>query len=303
MHDLEAHCKSVIAAGSKSFSMASRLFSPEKRNAAVFLYSWCRYCDDEIDQASAGGESRLNMLMQSTRKTFSSEWSQTHEFAFRAFHEVVTQYKIPQQYPLDLLEGMAMDVRGTHYKTFEDLLTYCYRVAGTVGLMMSHIMGVSDENALRNAVDLGNAMQLTNIARDVMEDAALGRVYLPSDWLEEIGLTLDNVAAPENREKIAIVVERLLDRAELYYESGDRGLPYLSFRAACAVAAAREIYSEIGKIIRSRGRLAWNQRAYVPSWKKVFLVLRAFRKVFQTIPTRLTSPWSPVAITTTWRNT
>ena len=123
----------------------------------------------------------------------------------------------------------------------KELLLYCYRVAGTVGLMMSHVMGLRDESALKHAADLGIGMQLTNIARDIIEDAAMGRIYLPLSWLQEAQIPAAEVAAPEYREKLAMLSLRLLREADRYYRSGDAGLWYLSFRSACAVSAARQV--------------------------------------------------------------
>jgi 15-cis-phytoene synthase len=148
---------------------------------------------------------------------------------------------------------MAMDVRGTRYGTLKELVFYCYRVAGTVGLMMSHVMGLRDETALKHAADLGIAMQLTNIARDIREDAAMGRIYLPLSWLQEAGIRFEEIAAPEHREKLAMLTRRMLREADRYYRSWDLGLWYLSFRSACAVAAARHVYSEIGSSLLRKG--------------------------------------------------
>ena len=189
-----------------------------------------------------------------------------------------------------------MDVRGETYPNFESLLVYTYRVAGVVGLMMSHIMGVSEQNALNNAVDLGNAMQLSNIARDVLEDLNLGRIYLPTEWLKVAGIPLDQIAALEFRVALLEVVGKLLNEAEILYASGEKGIPYLSFRAAFAVQAARNIYSSIGAEILKAGSHDWNKRAFVPLWKKFFLALKALLKVGAGLPTRWIYGWKPVEI-------
>ena len=297
-------CRDIITKGSKSFSLAAKLFDPQIRDAAVFLYGWCRYCDDQVDDAGASAdraelESRLTALKEKTASAFSIE--PQREPVFIALQHIVHRYGIPAHYALELIEGMAMDVRGTRYTSLRDLLLYCYRVAGTVGLMMSHVMGLRDQSALRNAADLGIAMQLTNIARDITEDAAMGRIYLPLAWLDEAKIPHDQVAAPENRDKLAILAVRLLNEASRYYRSGDAGLWHLSFRSACAVAAARQVYSEIGTLLVKRGARAWDQRTYVTGARKIWVVLRGVLMLARSTPARVAQPWSPDALRTVWK--
>jgi phytoene synthase len=220
---------------------------------------------------------------------------------FIALQHIVHRYGIPAHYALELIEGMAMDVRGTRYATLRELLLYCYRVAGTVGLMMSHVMGLRDESALKHAADLGIAMQLTNIARDIIEDAGMGRIYLPLTWLSEAGIEPTEIAAAHNREKLALLTRRLLREADAYYRSGDAGLWHLSFRSAAAVSAARQVYSEIGSLILTRGSHAWDQRGYVTGARKLWVVLRGVANLSLSVPSRLFQPWSPGALRTIWK--
>ena len=297
-------CREIMTKGSKSFSLAAKLFDPQIRDAAVFLYGWCRYCDDQVDNAGSTGdraelESRLKALKEKTASAFSFE--PQLEPVFIALQYIVHRYGIPAHYALELIEGMAMDVRGTHYATLRELLLYCYRVAGTVGLMMSHVMGLRDESALRNAADLGIAMQLTNIARDITEDAAMGRIYLPLAWLAEAKIPHDQISAPEHRDKLAILTLRLLNEAARYYRSGDAGLWHLSFRSACAVSAARHVYSEIGQLLLKRGARAWDQRTYVTGARKLWVVLRGVLILVRSVPARLVQPWSPGALRMVWK--
>jgi phytoene synthase len=300
-----ARCRWMIAKGSKSFSLAARLFDADTRAAAFFLYGWCRYCDDQIDDAAKQMsrpemEARLQALREATCAAF-SEVAQ-HEPVFTALRYIVRRYAIPVHYPIELIEGMAMDVRGTRYQTLDDLLLYCYRVAGTVGLMMSHVMGLRDENALKHAADLGIAMQLTNIARDIVEDAALGRVYVPLTWLREAAIAPEEIAAPDNREKLAATARRLLEAAAPYYRSGDGGLWHLSFRSACAVAAARHVYAEIGNLLLQRGAGAWDQRAYVGGARKLCMVACGMFQLLASVPARAVEPWTRSPIRTIWRH-
>ena len=298
-------CRWMITKGSKSFSLAARLFDSDTRDAAFFLYGWCRYCDDQVDQPGMQEnreqlEHRLKTLADATRSAFSG--AAQEQAVFIAMQYIVRRYSIPAHYALELIEGMAMDARGTRYQTFNDLSLYCYRVAGTVGLMMSHVMGVRDEQALKHAADLGTAMQLTNIARDITEDAAVGRIYLPLQWIEEAGMAPEEIAAPKNRPKLALVTSRLLREAERYYLSGDAGLWHLSFRSACAVAAARHVYAAIGSILLLKGSSAWDQRTYVTAPHKIFAILRGMLQVMASIPARMMRPWSAAPIRVVWRH-
>jgi len=228
-------CRWMIKKGSKSFSLAAKLFDPETRDAAFFLYGWCRYCDDQIDETGKTENQEelakgVKALKENTTAAFS--FAPQREPVFVALQYIVHRYGIPAHYALELIEGMAMDARGTRYGTLKELLLYCYRVAGTVGLMMSHVMGLRDECALKHAADLGIAMQLTNVARDIIEDAAMGRIYLPLNWLQEAQIPAAEVAAPEYREKLAMLSLRLLREAGDYYRSGDTGL-VVSFLSLC----------------------------------------------------------------------
>lgn len=288
--------KAVIAQGSKSFAFASRLFDRERQEAAALLYRWCRACDDAIDQAKdpAEAESRLTELFVLTRQAFSPQAAELRDPVFVSLAYVARKYSIPERYAVDLIEGMAMDVRGERYERLEDLLRYCYHVAGTVGLMMAHIMGVSDRNALPHALALGQSMQLINISRDILEDAAMGRVYLPLGWLKEAGIPEEEVADPSQKARLAALMPRLLGHAEALARQGDAGLPYLSFRAALAIAAAREIYSEIGRLVLRRGARAWDQRAIVSKPRKLWLALKGVAKLLWQSPRRVSSPWAPV---------
>jgi 15-cis-phytoene synthase len=298
-------CRGMITKGSKSFSLAARLFDSETRDAAFFLYGWCRYCDDQVDQAGMEEsreqlEQRLRTLAEATRSAFSG--AAQEQAVFIAMQYIVRRYSIPAHYALELIEGMAMDARATRYHTFNDLLLYCYRVAGTVGLMMSHVMGLRDEQALKHAADLGMAMQLTNIARDITEDAEMGRIYLPIQWIEEAGMVPEEIAAPKNRQKLALVTRRLLREAERYYVSGDAGLWHLSFRSACAVAAARHVYAAIGSLLLLKGSSAWDQRTYVTGPQKMSAILGGMVQVLASIPARMIRPWSAAPIRMVWRH-
>jgi phytoene synthase len=161
-----------------------------------------------------------------------------------------------------------MDASDAKYETLDDTLLYCYYVAGVVGIMMAYVMGTREPTALQRATDLGIAFQLTNISRDVKEDAQVGRVYLPGDWLRAAGIDGDLLEARQSA-ALAGVVKRLLFEADRYYASANEGLRSLGFRSAWAVASARGVYRAIGEIVRDRGERAWQERVVVRKRRKL----------------------------------
>lgn len=306
---LAKQAEEVIKRGSLSFALASRLLEPQVRNSVVMLYSWCRYCDDQIDGQTLGHISRLIShdhdvlvrLRAETRDALAGK--ATTAKAMEALSFVAARHALPAFYVEELLAGMEMDVAGRRYQDLDELLLYCYRVAGTVGLLFVHIAGVSAEVARRHAADLGIAMQLTNIARDVGADSKLERLYLPLDWLAMAGVDPQDLMAPSQRVKLFTVVKRLLKEADRFYASGDRGINYLPLRTAFAVTTARLIYAAIGQEILRRGDSALVERAVVSRWRKICLVAKAFVLVFKTIPVRLARPWRAVPLQDVWRLT
>lgn len=269
MDPVVENARTIIEKGSKSFAAAARLFDPETRASAFMLYAWCRYCDDQIDgqelgfgQKSPAPEVQLTILRELIRQTEAAMANEpTDDPVFAAFQRVYQQCGIDRRYPLELLDGFAMDVSRRAYLTLEDTLLYCYHVAGVVGAMMAAIMGVRDRPTLDRAIDLGIAFQLTNISRDVMEDAADGRVYLPRDWLVAAGAPTDPAEFAGAEPALFRVVSRLLDEADRYYASAEHGIGELPFRSAWAIAAARKVYGAIGAAVRRRGADAWRRRA------------------------------------------
>ncbi len=279
---LAEQARQTIEAGSKSFALASRLFDAQTRASAVMLYAWCRHCDDVIDGQQLGfgqvdapqaGESTLEELRVATRQACAGEPVQ--QPAFAALGEVVKMHRIPPRFPMQHLDGFAMDVQGREYQTESDMLEYCYHVAGVVGVMMSIIMGARDEETLDRACDLGLAFQLTNIARDIVEDAQIGRCYLPMNWLREAGVERDELAEPANRPLLSGWAARLVDMAEPYYRSARGGLTALPLRSAWAVATARSVYREIGVQVRQQGKHAWDERISTSRLDKLRLLCQA----------------------------
>jgi len=283
MDRLVEHGQEVIEKGSRSFAAAARLYDAKTRAAAYMLYAWCRHCDDETDDQRLGfgaselpereARERIGRLREDTERALAGQ--PTGDPVFAGLQRVVQQTGMPSRYPLEHLRGFVMDVEGREYLTLNDTLEYCYHVAGVVGIMMAYIMGVRDEPTLDRATDLGLAFQLTNICRDVMEDAEIGRIYLPRDWLDEAGVPVDEIRRPEHREGVFDVARRLLAEADRYYASSRLGISQLPLRSAWAVAAANAVYRDIGRVILDRGARAWDTRASTGKGRKVRLVLGA----------------------------
>ncbi|MFC7704467.1 phytoene/squalene synthase family protein [Plastorhodobacter daqingensis] len=278
MSELLATSEAAIAQGSQSFAAAARLMPAAIRADTVMLYAWCRHADDVIDGQDLGSTprapydpvARLAALRAETLAALTTDTAVAPPFA--ALRQVARRHDFPESWPLDLIEGFAMDVEGRHYRTLNDTLDYSYHVAGVVGVMMARVMGVRDPAMLDRACDLGLAFQLTNIARDVMDDARIGRIYLPQDWLDAAGATVSgDIPSPA----LHSVILRLLDRAEPYYASARAGLPALPARCGWSIAAAARIYRAIGSRIRSGGPDAYRQRIATTRGAKLALAARA----------------------------
>ena len=279
--------ETAIAQGSKSFAAAARLFDRQTRDDAVMLYAWCRHCDDVIDGQTLGhaqdpefrrGQAeRLHQLQEQTAAALRGETG--NDPIFEALRRVVERNQIPARHPQELLAGFAMDTAERHYATINDTLDYCYHVAGVVGVMMAMIMGARDSRVLDRASDLGIAFQLTNIARDVVEDARAGRVYLPADLLARHGITTIEPDNAEQRPALHRAALELLDLAERYYASASSGMAALSPRSAWAIAAARRVYRAIGTQLRQGGPQAWDARVSTSGTRKTLLVLASLADV------------------------
>lgn len=271
-----AQCLAAIRQGSRSFHAASLLLPSSVRRAAFGLYAFCRLSDDLVDDAPRGSDPRMAVARLSARLDRAAAGDPADHAADRALTDLLAAHAIPKTLPGALIDGLAWDAEGRRYTTLSELCAYSARVAASVGAAMTLIMGVRDARVLARACDLGVAMQLTNIARDVQEDARAGRLYLPLDWLAEAGIDpQDILAGTVPAEALDGIVARLLAAADLLYarsEAGIAGLP-----AACrpAIRAARLIYAEIGRQIerdRSEGLM---RRARVPGRRKAVLLARA----------------------------
>ena len=250
-----ALCRQMIRQGSKSFHLASLLLPSVYREQARALYGFCRMADDLVDHAKAPREAVAELAV---RLDHIYAGRPNDDATDRAFADVVHRFAIPRAVPDALIEGFAWDSEGRDYHTFSDVTAYAVRVAGTVGVMMSLIMGQRKPEALARAIDLGIAMQFSNIARDVEEDEKLGRVYLPAEWLHN---------SPKTD-----VATRLVDEAEVIYLRAVNGIAMLPASCRASINTARLLYREIG--IEAK-RIAHRERAVVSLRRKLELVVKA----------------------------
>ncbi len=268
-----AACRASLARHSKTFHAASLLLPPRVRAPATVLYGFCRLADDAVD-VEGGRRLALNQLRRRLDGVYSGRPQPVP--ADRALAAVVQQFAIPRALLDALLEGLAWDVEGRTYDTLEDLQAYAARVAGTVGAMMALLMGVRSAPALARACDLGVAMQLSNIARDVGEDARMGRLYLPRQWLQQAGVEPAAwLAAPRFEPALAAVVQRLLHSADALYARAAAGVASLPWDCRPGINAARLLYAAVGHEVLRAGGDSVNRRAVVPAARKRRLLLQA----------------------------
>jgi phytoene synthase len=276
----------TIARGSKSFRLASRLFDRTTRERAWLLYAWCRHCDDVSDGQTLGhgatgvadAQHRLSLIRVGTQAALDGR--PVGEMPFDALRLVAAECALPHRYVWDHIAGFELDARDWRPRTEDDMLRYCYHVAGAVGCMMAVLMGVSpdDEETLSRASDLGIAFQLANIARDLADDDAIGRCYLPEEWLAEQDIPPGQQMRPEYRDRMAVLARRLADLVETYEASARIGARKLPFRARWAVLTAAGIYGDIAREVARRGPNAWDSRVVVSRPAKLSWVARSWRE-------------------------
>lgn len=287
--DLDA-CRAMLAGGSRSFRVASLLLPARIARPAAALYAFCRVADDLIDRDGGGTDAvrALGRRLDAICAGRPGPWP-----ADRAFAAVVERHGIPHALPAALLEGLAWDAEGRDYATLDALEAYAARVAGSVGAMMSLLMGAVSPVAVARAADLGVAMQLTNIARDVGEDARAGRLYLPREWLIDAGIEPEAwLATPRFTPALATIVARLLGVADVYYQRAEAGIPLLPMDCRPGIAAARLIYAEIGRVLERQGYDSISARAVVGGGRKVALLARAPLLAWRAV--RMSQPAAPL---------
>ena len=264
--DLE-HCRAAIRTGSYSFHAASRLLPAHVRDPALVLYAFCRLADDEVDEGDA---KRVAVLSLQDRLDAIYAGRPKNAPEDRAFASVIETFEMPKALPDALLEGLAWDAQERRYNDLSGVRGYSARVASAVGVMMCVLMRMREADALARACDLGVAMQLTNIARDIGEDARAGRIYLPLDWFAEVGLEPQAfLADPKATPDIRRMARRLLAEAQRLYLRSEAGVPALPRDSRMGIYAARFIYAGIGTEVRREQYDSVSRRAHTSKLQKL----------------------------------
>jgi phytoene synthase len=276
---LYAQAAEATAAGSKSFYFATRFFPPELARSAHAVYWFCRTTDDLADECSSVEQGRRDL----------EEWARALDQALtsgdaphpvlRLFVHAVAEHGIPHEYPRELIEGMRMDLNGTRYATFGELRVFCYRVASIVGLMMCHVIGfvpgADRAYGIERAIDLGIAMQLTNILRDVGEDLDRGRVYFPQEDMDRFGYTHAMLESRTRNEAFRELMRFEVARAREFYQRAEPGIPLLDPRGRFSVRIAADVYGAILRQIEQADYDSFTRRAVVPAMEKYWITARS----------------------------
>jgi phytoene synthase len=278
------YCRRVTQRASKTFYWGSMFLPPAKREAIWAVYAFCRVVDDIVDEALDVWMPRRGHLAGASAPIEELEyWRRSLERIYQrggsnegqiqlAWSDMLGRYDVPLEPALDLLQGVEMDLAACRYKTFEDLYVYCYRVAGTVGLLTSPIFGYHDEAALVHAIDLGVALQLTNILRDIGEDARRGRIYLPQDEMRRFGYSEAELMAGVINDSFRDLVRFQIARADEYYLLSQAGIAFLHADCRLAVRLSGSLYRHILDRIRLNNYNVFTKRASVPLKTKLAAV-------------------------------
>jgi len=249
----------------KSFYWASFFLPNRNKNAASELYSICRYFDDLADETSTDQSENLK-----------NEFEQIYNNREHPINQFFKNNNIPIQILGDLIQGLIQDQKIVRIKNEKDLIEYAYRVAGTVGLMMQPLILVNNKEANKHAVDLGIAMQLTNIARDIYEDALMNRLYLPREWMGDITIEqLKSELFQEIQPQMKKILKRLIDLSEIYYQNGFGGMKYIPIKTRLAIFFAAKIYRAIGIKIKNNNFLYSNERVYLSKLNKLWVTIKS----------------------------
>ena len=259
--------KEIIYKSSKSFFWASRFLSSDTLQKVINIYSFCRIHDDIVDE---------NLEFSNAENKFKKE--------IEELKEIIKSYGISDDIISELILGINSDIDFKRYKNNKELLRYCYRVAGVVGLMMTKALKIESEEANFYAIDLGIAMQLTNISRDIMQDFNNQRIYLP----EDTGITQETLSIKndENYERIKQEVNKILLKSDIYYKSSLNGFRYIPIKSRLSILVALRIYEAIGIKIKRSGTKFLEENIYIKIHEKVFIVLKTLLEfaIFFIIP-------------------
>lgn len=274
MSDGFVRAEAITREYAKTFYFASRFLNREKRCAAYAIYALCRITDNTVD---AGGNTSHVEALGAVKANISDVYAgrALKDTLLMAFKETVERYRIPREFFDELIEGMRMDVEKKRYRNFDELYGYCYRVAGVVGLIMLHVFGYQQPKAEKHAVELGIAMQLTNIIRDIKEDYKRGRIYLPQDEMEQYQVSEDHVADERVDGAFKGLLGMQISRARRYYACASRGISLIdNLRCRLVVTVMLELYSSILNAVEKSNYDVFSHRAHVSTSGKLIKALR-----------------------------
>jgi phytoene synthase len=260
-----AYCDALTSMNSRTFYVATGLLPPNKRRAMRALYAFCRLSDDIVD----GAEEHTEAALAVWRRKALAPAPPPGDLVAVAWADTRFRYRIPQPYAEQLIDGVGRDLCQKRYRTFEDVVTYAYGVASTVGLMCMHIIGFAGEQAIPYAVKLGVALQITNILREVGEDRDCGRVYLPMEEIAAFGLAEEDLHRGKVDDRWRAFMRFQIERNRRLYAEARPGIALLSRDGRFAVAAASELYCAILSDIEAHDYDVFNRRAHVAAWGKV----------------------------------
>jgi phytoene synthase len=271
------YAEDSIRKGSKTFHFACRVMSRERRNAVYAIYAFCRHTDNLIDD-NDGKPALQHMLIKDWKKRFMEAYDNgsSTDPILNPFVHIMKKHSIPLRYPLELIRGVSMDIGKKEYATFKDLRRYCYRVASVVGLMLMYVMGIDSniKKAKKYAIKLGIAMQLTNILRDVGEDARMGRVYFPKDELAKFGLSIADILSFRHSAGLIDLLKFQVERARRYYEEALGGFATMHKEARIVIVLALTLYREILTVIEENQYEVYTKRACVNFFRKVVIYFK-----------------------------
>ncbi|MBP9714309.1 MAG: presqualene diphosphate synthase HpnD [Sterolibacterium sp.] len=271
--DAHRYCQQRTAASHSSFTASFRFLKPRQRQAITAFYAYCREVDDVVDEIREPRVARLKLAWWRGEIDALYAGKPTHPVT-QSLAVALQHYNLPRELLLEIIDGMAMDLDQTRYADFKTLHLYCYRVASVVGLIAAEIFGYQDRRTLKYAHDLGLAFQLTNIIRDVGEDAQRGRIYLPQDELARFHVTTDDLLAGCSNEAFRQLMEFQTQRAEHYYDQALAQLPAIDRKAQRAGLIMAAIYRALLGKIRRDGYPVLERRTRLPAWLKLWLVWR-----------------------------
>lgn len=269
----QEYCKQKTKESHSSFLSAFIFLKKEKREALTALYAYCREVDDIADECLDHeiASKKLNWWREEIERLFKG--APQHPVS-KALHPFLSHFNLSKNYFIEIIDGMEMDVKFNRYESFEQLELYCYRVASCVGILSAHIFGFKNKDTLTFAKNLGIALQLTNIIRDLGEDARRGRIYIPLDELKKLGVSEEEIISLKNSEKIKILVQNQSDRAKKFYDLASKTLPIEDKKSQKISLVMGNIYYVLLKeIVKDNPEKILNQKTILPGFRKMRITI------------------------------